>query len=394
MSTENVALAWLNTWVPGQRNIDSSDLAGLEAVLADEGSRSLELLRKKASAALNDFRGPQVYYRGLLEFSNQCDRDCLYCGIRSSNKGVRRYRMEAGAMVETALWCATNGYGSITLQSGEIKDRALLLELLAVVARIKTESRSDRLPDGLGITLSLGELPEDILSALYAAGAHRYLLRMETSNPVLYAHLHPDAPDWTKRLETLRTLKRIGYQIGSGVMIGLPGQTDQDLAKDLLFLSDEGVHMVGMGPYQPHGSTPLNPAVVQTAKYGDGGSAGKGALPDWAWWDRGIASGRQRFEKSLRMLGLCRLIMPLANIAAATALQALHPFGRERGLDFGANILMPLVTPGNLRADYALYDDKPCADEETEECKACLEGRVKHTKREIAYDQWGDSLVR
>lgn len=363
--------------VPGGRVPQGTLELLLQAVAAGQGA-VLEALKCKAQGILAGHRGNTVYYRGLLEFSNLCQRNCLYCGIRAGNSKVERFTLSLDEIGETARWCAENGYGSITLQSGERSDAAFVDFVEQAIRRIKADSRSKAQPEGLGITLCVGELDETALRRLQAAGAHRYLLRVETTNPVLYAKLHPGADGGLEqRVANLRLLKRLGFQVGTGVMIGLPGQTLADLAADLHFFYDEGVQMIGMGPYIPHQDTPL----AETVSMPKGGETSP-LLPD-----------RTRFELGLAMVALARIMLPKANIAATTALQALHPFGRELGLDAGANILMPLVTPGRVRGQYQLYDGKPCVDDELDECRDCLAARVSRTRREVGYHQYGDSLI-
>lgn len=383
---------------PGLR-LAEADLAGiLDTVAAGPEAVRRELLavlRQRGREVLAEYRGTGVYYRGLLEFSNVCARDCHYCGIQASNRQVERFTLDREEVVATAVWCAENGYGSVTLQSGERNDPAFVDLVEDLVRAIKQATTGPRLPDGLGITLCVGEQPAGALRRFQAAGAHRYLLRVETTNPDLYARLHP-AKDGSlaDRVANLRLLKELGYQVGSGVMIGLPGQTGRDLARDLLFLVDEGVHMVGMGPYIPHADTPLARELAEDGAVAGGAvvdGAGAGGNPGGG--GPGLLADRQRFELGLAMVSLCRLMLPLANIAATTALQALNPFGRELGLEHGANILMPLVTPARVRASYQLYDNKPCIDDGLDECRDCLAARVAQTRRPVVYDAWGDSLM-
>jgi len=331
----------------------------------------LEVLRLRAYAVLNERIGTTVHYRGLLEFSNECACNCIYCGIRALNTTVRRFSLTLEEIVQTARWCATNGYGSITLQSGEQSDPAFTHFVEEAVCAIKLETATPQQPEGLGITLCCGEQSLDTFLRWKKAGALRYLLRFETSNPELYRQLHPDAPEGLSgRLEALARLHTAGYRVGTGTMIGIPGQTVADMADDLETLASCGAHMVGMGPYLPHAQTPL------------GKSLNPLLLPD-----------RTRFQLGLAMVGLCRLRLPGINIASTTALQALHPFGRERGLDFGANILMPLVTPERVRADYLLYDGKPCIDDAKDSCRDCLATRVASVNRPVGWYEYGDQPI-
>lgn len=348
----------------------------------------LAALKKRAFAILKEYRGTDVYYRGLLEFSNLCARNCNYCGIRAGNNQVERFTLSLEEIGQTAQWCAAYGYGSITLQSGERSDPDFLDFVEQAIQRIKAESITPEMPEGLGITLCVGELDETALRRMKAAGAHRYLLRVETTNPELYAELHPhNDGGLAARIDNLRLLQNLGFQVGTGVMIGIPGQSMADLATDLHFFVNSGVQMIGMGPYIPHHDTPLGAEVLNLREMAKAdprliASDPAALLPD-----------RTRFELGLAMVALARIMLPKANIAATTALQALHPFGRELGLDAGANILMPLVTPQHARESYQLYDGKPCIDDELDECRDCLAARVTRTKREVGYNQYGDSLI-
>lgn len=321
----------------------------------------VEELKKKAYAVMKEAVGEKVYYRGLLEFSNICERDCNYCGIRKSNLNVRRFELSKEEIVEIALWCAREGYGSLVLQSGERYDRNFVGFVEDVVKAIKKESISKDLPRGLGITLSCGEQNKETYQTWFNAGAHRYLLRIETTNLELFNKIHPASISLQKRKARLADLKDVGYQVGTGVMIGLPGQSEEDLAKDIEFFKEYDIDMIGMGPYIPHGDTPM--------KDSRGGS----------------------IELSLKMVAAVRISMRNINIAAASALQAIDPMGREKALAFGANIIMPLVTPTRVRRHYQLYDGKPCINEQAADCRLCLSKRIGRMGREIGFNEWGDS---
>jgi biotin synthase len=337
-------------------------------ILSTHKPLALEEIRRLAEETLFKHCGKKVYYRGLIEFSNICDNDCFYCGIRRSNANVKRYMLSKEKIVEAALWCAEQGYGSVVLQSGERKDGQFVGFVEDVVRTIKEKSRSKKMPQGLGMTLSVGEQSVETYKRFYAAGAHRYLLRIETSNPKLYAAIHPSVQDFHTRVKALSDLKKTGFLVGTGVMIGLPGQTEEDLADDLLFFQEMDVDMIGMGPYIVHGDTPMA-----------------------AWPNVSDRAPKERFDLALRMIAATRLLLKDVNIAAATALQALDPVGREEGLRWGANIIMPQVTPLEVRRDYLLYDNKPCLDESAEHCRTCLAARIESIGREVGYDSWGDS---
>ncbi len=319
---------------------------------------ALEELYAAALAAKEAVFGPKVHYRGLIEVSNICVKNCYYCGIRRDNPAAERYQMEPAEILAAAEWAHTAGYGSVVLQAGERSDAAFLGLVEDVVAQIKQKT-------GMGITLSLGEQTPETYARWFAAGAHRYLLRIETASPALYARLHPADHSHAARLGCLRTLREGGYQVGTGVMIGLPGQTAEELADDLLFYERLDVDMVGMGPYVVHPDTPL---------------AGAG----------GVAADRN-LQLGLTMIALTRLHLRDINIAAATALQALHPEGRELGIRAGANILMPNLTPTRYRPLYQLYAGKPCLDEQADQCRGCLERRLASVGARVGYNEWGDA---
>ncbi len=307
--------------------------------------------------------GRVVSFRGLIECGNACEKDCLYCGIRKGNGNVRRYSMDADEIVREAEWAFKAGYGSVVLQSGEISGGAHATFIEEVLRRVHGSCGED-----FGVTLSLGEQDEETFRRWREAGAHRYLLRIETSNPMLYARLHPADHSWQRRLECLRALRRCGYQVGSGVMAGLPGQTTDDLAADIEFFASEDLDMIGMGPYIPHPDTPLGAGVE---------------------WTNEIKA--KRLELGLRMIAVTRLHLHDVNIAAATALQALDPEGREKGLLAGANVIMPNVTDKAYRADYQLYAGKPCLGEDSELCRGCIERRIASVGETVNWNARGDS---
>jgi biotin synthase len=337
-------------------------------ILATPDRLELERIRGAAEETLLRCCGNKVYFRGLIEFSNLCDNDCLYCGIRKSNRRVARYVLTKEKIIEAALWCGEQGYGSVVLQSGERCDEKFIGFVEEIVAAIKDKSRTPAMPEGLGITLSVGEQSEATYRRFFAAGAHRYLLRIETTSPELYKRLHPANMRLPDRIESLNALRRAGFQVGTGVMIGLPGQTVEQLADDLLFFRDIDIDMIGMGPYIMHHDTPLS-----------------------AWRDVHERTAADRFDLALRMIAAARLLLEDVNIAAATALQAIDPEGREKALSWGANIIMPQLTPTEVRHDYQLYDGKPCLDESADQCRSCLQIRIAGAGREIGYDSWGDS---
>ncbi len=343
------------------RSLGEDDLAFLLS-LSDPG----DLSRLYAAAREVKLRscGRGVAVRGLVEAGNVCAKDCLYCGIRKSNASVRRYSLSADEIAAAAEESARLGYASLVIQSGEIEGEAHTRFVEGVLRRIA--------PLGLGVTLSLGEQTEETYARWREAGAERYLLRIETSSPELYAKIHPPECSFDRRVECLRALRRTGYQVGTGVMCALPGQTAADLARDILFYGEIDADMIGMGPYIPHPATPM----------GAGAELGLlGRPPDAAL----------RLELGLKMIAATRLCLHDVNIAAATALQALADDGRERGVMAGANVLMPNVTEVARRRDYQLYAGKPCLDEAASMCRACLDRRLASVGEEILYGRRGDS---
>jgi len=310
------------------------------------------------------YTGKAVALRGLIEFGNICAKDCYYCGIRKSNASVKRYRLAEDDIVRMAKWAYEWKYGSVVLQSGEVESEENTAFIERVLRRIRDFSGGE-----LGVTLSAGEQSEAVYRRWLDAGAHRYLLRIETSNPELYARLHPADHSFARRVECLRTLKRLGYQLGSGVMCGLPGQTLDDLARDVEFFREIDLDMIGMGPYIPHRDTPLG--------------AGREFTPEFA---------AAQLQLGLRMIAVTRLYLHDVNIAAATALQALDDSGREQGLLAGANVIMPNVTDTEYRASYQLYENKPCLDENAAKCRNCLNWRVLSVGEEINWGVRGDPV--
>ena len=343
-----------------QRQFSRENLVNL---LLAEGADGLLLLKKAGDLKIETV-GNKAYFRGLIELSNVCEKDCLYCGIRKSNSAVERYNLTEDEVLTAAQFACRENYGSIVIQSGEVTNEIFVARIERLIKSIKELSNNR-----LGITLSLGEQTEKVYRRWFEAGAHRYLIRIESSNPALYRKLHPDDGHhlYEQRLQSLKTLKRIGYQTGTGIMIGTPGQTMNDLANDLLFFRDFDIDMVGMGPFIEHDDTPLK-------------TPAKEAL-----------TLSERFNLSLKMVAILRLMMPDINIAATTALQAIDPLGREKAVKAGANIIMPNITPGKYRNNYVLYNNKPCTDEEPEQCTGCLDARLALADSEIGYGEWGDS---
>jgi len=343
-----------------QETFDRDDLIRL--LSADEPER--RLIYKKSSDIKEKYVGKKVYFRGLIEYSNICRKDCYYCGVRSGNTSVKRYQLTDDEVVEAARFALENHFASLVIQSGERNDKKFVETISHLLTKIKDISGGK-----LGITLSMGEQTEETFREWFACGAHRYLLRIETSSVDLYHKLHPNniTHSYEKRLEALHLLKKTGYQVGTGVMIGLPFQTIENLADDLLFFQKLDVDMVGMGPYIEHERTPL-----------------------YQYKDE-LLSKTERFNLSLKMVALLRILMKDINIASTTAMQTLDPQGREKAIKVGANVIMPNLTPVKYRENYLLYENKPCLDEEASECQNCLEARIRIAGGEIGYDEWGDS---
>ena len=338
------------------RNLSIEELSRLIA-LTDEDACAF--VRQAAYDLKCRVCGKTVAMRGIIELGNICAKDCFYCGIRKSNARVARYRLTVEEVVRLAQIDAEAQYASLVLQGGEIESEAQTAFIEECLRRIE--------PLGLGVTLSLGEQDESVYRRWKAAGAVRYLLRIETSNPRLYARLHPSDHSWERRVACLRALRRCGYQVGTGVMCALPGQTNEDLARDIAFYGEIDADMIGMGPYIPHPDTPL------------------GRVDD-GW------TNESRLRLGLNMIAATRLYLHDVNIAATTALQALAPDGRERGILAGANVMMPNVTDVKYRRNYQLYAGKPCLDENADHCRHYLERRLAAIGERIDYGRRGDSV--
>ncbi|MEW6726638.1 MAG: [FeFe] hydrogenase H-cluster radical SAM maturase HydE [Bacillota bacterium] len=284
-------------------------------LLGAEGEEAAALFRA-ADQVRAAHLGPEVHLRAIIEFSNHCARNCLYCGLRRDNRRIRRYRMTPQEILAAAHRARQGGYRSIVLQSGE--DPGFALDDLArVVKRIKETL-------DVAVTLSLGDRSRDDYRRLRDAGADRYLLKHETADPALFARLRPGTT-LESRLERLRWLQELGYQVGAGSIVGLPGQTCETLAADILLLQSIGVEMAGIGPFIPHPDTPL-------------GSSPPGST-----------------DTTLKILAVTRLLLPRTHLPATTALATLDPEGRRRALAAGANVVMPDVTPAPYRQHYAIY---------------------------------------
>jgi biotin synthase len=333
-------------------------------ILLQADREQAKLIFEKSYQVKKEYVGTKVYYRGLIEFSNICSKDCYYCGIRLSNKNTDRYEIGEQKILEAAKFAFDNNYASVVLQSGERSDKVFINQVDYLLKEIK------KLSDGkLGITISLGEQTEEVYKRWFESGAHRYLLRIETTNRELYGKIHPqnEKHSFDKRIEALNILRKTGYQVGTGVMVGLPFQTIENLADDLIFFREFDIDMNGMGPFIEHEQTPL-----------------------WEYRDL-LMPQKERLFLTFKMIAILRIMMKDINIAAATALQAIDPLGREKALKVGANIIMPNITPTVHRKNYQLYQNKPCIDEGADDCTSCLEARINLAGDEVGYGEWGDS---
>ena len=309
---------------------------------------------EKARKIRQAYYGTDVYIRGLIEFTNYCKNDCYYCGIRRSNSRAHRYRLSEEQILRCCHQGYTLGFRTFVLQGGE--DGYFTDErMVSLVKEIRKNY-----PD-CAITLSIGERSYDSYLALFEAGADRYLLRHETWDEKHYRLLHPPALSAKHRQQCLWDLKKIGYQVGTGYMVGSPFQTAQNLADDMLFLEELNPQMVGIGPFIPHHDTPFKDQAAGT------------------------------LELTLYMLGLIRLMLPKVLLPATTALGTIDEKGRELGILAGANVVMPNLSPENVRKDYLLYDNKICTGSEAAECRMDLENRMHAIGYQVVCHR-GDSL--
>ena len=286
------------------------------------------------------YYGKDVYLRGLIEFTNYCRNDCKYCGIRRSNRKAERYRLTKAQIMKCCEQGHALGFRTFVLQGGE--DLFFTDDLVCdIVSSIKA-----RFPD-CALSLSIGEKERASYQAYYEAGADRYLLRQETSDPDHYRFLHPQELTIGNRKRCLADLKEIGYQVGCGIMVGSPGQTREHILEDLRYMKDFGPHMVGIGPFIPHADTPF------------------------------AAEKAGGLHETLHLLAVIRLMLPGVLLPATTALGTIHPAGRELGLLAGANVIMPNLSPGDVRGKYLLYDGKICTEDEAERCISCIGLRAR-----------------
>lgn len=309
------------------------------ALIENRSDKLAEYVFEKARRIRHRIYGKDVYIRGLIEFTNYCGNDCLYCGIRRSNKNADRYRLTKEDILECCETGHSLGFRTFVLQGGEdgFYTDDMLVDIIKAVKKIY--------PD-CALTLSIGEKSRESYEKYFDAGADRYLLRHETADSCHYSKLHPTSLSLENRKRCLYDLKEIGYQTGSGFMVGSPFQTAECLAEDMIFLHELQPHMVGIGPFIPHHDTPF-------------ADEKQGTL-----------------ELTLFMLGLLRLMLPNVLLPATTALGTIDPNGREMGILAGANVVMPNLSPKGVRKKYLLYDNKICTGDEAAECRQCLERRM------------------
>ncbi len=326
------------------------ELDEYEYLLSNADEESMAYAAAYAVAYQKKYYGNKVYIRGLVEFTNYCRNNCFYCGIRKDNNACERYRLS----VEEILDCADTGYDlgfrTLVLQGGE--DAFFSDEMMCEIIRGVKDSHPDMV-----VTLSIGEKSRKSYEAFYESGARRYLLRHETANPELYRKLHPKEMSWENRMKCLRDLRDIGYQVGAGFMVESPYQTMRDLAYDLKFIEEFHPDMCGIGPYISHQDTPFSDKKSGT------------------------------LNVTLYCLSLIRMIYPQVLLPATTALGTIDAKGREKGILAGANVVMPNLSPTDVRKKYSLYDHKICTGEEAAECINCLKGRISSIGYEIVTDQ-------
>ena len=333
------------------------DLTQIEILdwLRETRTERLRQLYARADSVRRQNVGGAVHLRGLIEISSHCVRHCMYCGLRAGNRSLQRYRMSRGEILDCARQAQALGYGTVVMQAGE--DPELTVEWIAAIVRwIKSET-------ALAVTLSLGERQHQELQLWRSAGADRYLLRFETSDPALFRIIHPRPAGSPDRLILLRRLKSLGYEAGGGVMVGIPGQSYESLARDVLTFRALDLDMIGIGPYIPHAQTPLGSGALRPAIHPQ---------------DQAPVTE----EMVYKMIALARIACPSANIPSTTALATINKtHGRKRGLSVGANVVMPNLTPVKYRSLYQIYPAKACIDESASDCNQCLRGQIRSLGR-------------
>lgn len=311
-------------------------------ILKDDSNN--DWLFSLADKTREEYVGDEVHLRGLIEFSNICKRQCKYCGLRCEDKFIDRYRISKENIISYAEHAVNMGYKTIVLQSGEDEyyNTDLMCEIIEGIKKL-----------GVALTLSIGEKTYEEYKAFKEAGADRYLIRIETTDKTLYNQMHPNM-DFDNRVRCLEDLGRLGYEVGTGCLVGLPNQTIESLADDILFFKEINADMVGIGPFIPHPHTPLKDS----------------------------ASGS--FTLALKVMALTRILLKDINIPATTAMETLNPNGRIIALQSGANVVMPNVTTTEYRAKYEIYPNKICINENPDKCKGCISAKIQSIGRTVS----------
>lgn len=311
-------------------------------ILKDDSNN--DWLFSLADKTREEYVGDEVHLRGLIEFSNICKRQCKYCGLRCEDKFIDRYRISKENIISYAEHAVNMGYKTIVLQSGEDEyyNTDLMCEIIAEIKKL-----------GVALTLSIGEKTYEEYKAFKEAGADRYLIRIETTDKTLYNQMHPNM-DFDNRVRCLENLGRLGYEVGTGCLVGLPNQTIESLADDILFFKEINADMVGIGPFIPHPHTPLKDSATGS------------------------------FTLSLKVMALTRILLKDINIPATTAMETLNPNGRIIALQSGANVVMPNVTTTEYRAKYEIYPNKICINENPDKCKGCISAKIQSIGRTVS----------
>lgn len=311
-------------------------------ILKDDSNN--DWLFSLADKTREEYVGDEVHLRGLIEFSNICKRQCKYCGLRCEDKFIDRYRISKENIISYAEHAVNMGYKTIVLQSGEDEyyNTDLMCEIIEGIKKL-----------GVALTLSIGEKTYEEYKAFKEAGADRYLIRIETTDKTLYNQMHPNM-DFDNRVRCLGNLGRLGYEVGTGCLVGLPNQTIESLADDILFFKEINADMVGIGPFIPHPHTPLKDSATGS------------------------------FTLSLKVMALTRILLKDINIPATTAMETLNPNGRIIALQSGANVVMPNVTTTEYRAKYEIYPNKICINENPDKCKGCISAKIQSIGRSVS----------
>lgn len=311
-------------------------------ILKDDSNN--DWLFSLADKTRKEYVGDEVHLRGLIEFSNICKRQCKYCGLRCEDKYIDRYRISKENIISYAEHAVNMGYKTIVLQSGEDEyyNTDLMCEIIAGIKKL-----------GVALTLSIGEKTYEEYKAFKEAGADRYLIRIETTDKTLYNQMHPNM-DFDNRVRCLENLGRLGYEVGTGCLVGLPNQTIESLADDILFFKEINADMVGIGPFIPHPHTPLKDSATGS------------------------------FTLALKVMALTRILLKDINIPATTAMETLNPNGRIIALQSGANVVMPNVTTTEYRAKYEIYPNKICINENPDKCKGCISAKIQSIGRSVS----------